>query len=143
MNLKELSTLPFPVFGDLTFRGKCPKEDMEQITFFNRLRTQYPETWGRLAVHPRNEGQLRGGQFSALSKVKAEGMAPGASDIILPGRRSFVCEMKRRDPTLGAWQEGQREYLEAAHAAGAFACLAFGVDGAWQAFNAWLADCHG
>lgn len=139
MNLDQLTNPPFGVYGDLKFRGKCPREDLEQITFFNRLRTQHPATWGALALHPRNEGQKRGGQITAVSKEKAEGMTPGSSDIIIPAGRAFVCEMKRRDYTLCSWQPGQVEYLTAARHAGAFACVAFGVDAAWQAFEDWLA----
>jgi len=125
------------IFGDTSFRGICPPEDMEQITFFNRLRREYPDTLGMIALHPRNEGLKRGGHIRAVQMHKAEGMTPGASDIIIPGRVSFVCELKRRDYTKCAWQEGQREYLKAASASGAFACVAFGCDAAWQALKYW------
>lgn len=134
MNLHDL---PFPVYGDTGFRGKCSAEALEQVTFFNRLRREYPETWGRLALHPRNEQQLRGGQFQGMTRQKAEGMTPGASDIVIPGARSFVCELKRRDHTKSKWQDGQIEYLTAAHEAGAFVCVALGYQAAWQAFCDW------
>ena len=107
----RLNDLPFPVYGDTGFRGKCPTEALEQITFFRRLRDAYPDS---------------------------QGMTPGASDIIIPGRVTFVCEMKRRDRTQSAWQDGQIEYLTAAHNAGAFACVALGCDAAWEAFQEWL-----
>lgn len=126
-----------PCYGDLSYRGDCPKESAEQITFFNRLRTEYPDTYGKIVVHPRNEQQLRGGQFRALARQKAEGQTKGASDIIIPGSPSFVCELKRRDKTKSRWQPGQQEYLEAAQKCGAFACVALGADAAWQAFNEW------
>lgn len=135
-------SIPFRVYGDQTFRGKCPVESMEQITFFRRVRDAYPDSYGLIAVHPRNEGLKTGGQFNAISRHKAEGMTVGAADIIIPGAPSFVCELKRRDRTLCAWQEGQYEYLLAAHNAGAFACVAFGCDAAWGAFQEWLAE-HG
>lgn len=138
----RLNDLPFPVYGDTGFRGKCPTEALEQITFFRRLRDAYPDSYGLTALHPRNEGLKIGGQFGAVSRHKAEGMTPGASDIIIPGRVTFVCEMKRRDRTMCAWQDGQIEYLTAAHNAGAFACVAFGCDAAWGAFQEWLAE-HG
>ena len=134
----RLNDLPFPVYGDTSWRGKCPSEAMEQMTFFNTLRREFPDTWGRLALHPRNEQQLRGGQHKAMVQHKAEGLTPGASDIIIPARVSFVCEMKRQDHTKSKWQPGQIEYLEAAHNAGAFACVALGWDAAWQAFGEWL-----
>lgn len=126
------------MFGDQTFRGKCPPESVEQITFFNYLRGEYPETWGALALHPRNEQQLRGGQFRGMIKQKAEGMTPGASDIVIPARVPFVCEMKRQDHTKSKWQAGQIVYLEAAQDAGAFACVALGWIGAREALEAWL-----
>jgi hypothetical protein len=137
----RLNDLPqgLRVYGDADWRGKCSVEAIEQVTFFSRLRREHPDTWGRLALHPRNEQQLRGGQFRALAKHKAEGMTLGASDIIIPGRVSFVCELKRRDHTQSKWQDGQIEYLTAAHEAGAFACVALGCDAAWQAFQDWLA----
>ena len=125
-------------FGELDFRGECPVEGQEQVTFFARLRREYPDTWGRLALHPRNEGLRYGGQLRAISRHKAEGMTTGASDIIIPARVAFVCELKRRDRTICKWQDGQREYLEAAAATGAFACVAFGCDAAWEALKYWL-----
>jgi hypothetical protein len=133
----NLNNLPFAVYGDTSYRGKCPAEAMEQMTFFNTLRRVYPDTLGRIALHPRNEPQLRGGQFRGLAKQKAEGMTPGASDIIIPGRVSFVCELKRRDHTQSKWQDGQVEYLTAAHDAGAFACAALGWEAAWLALEDW------
>ena len=135
----QLNALPYPVYGDAAFRGKCPKEDVEQISFFNRLRREYPDSYGLIALHPRNEGLKRGGQFSAVVRHAAEGMTKGAADIIIPGRRAFVCELKRRDHTQSAWQDGQREYLQAAYNAGAFVCVALGAEAAWAAFEIWAA----
>ena len=122
-------------YGDKTFRGKCPTETAEQVTFFARLRRQFPDTWGRIAIHPRNEGKRH---YQQTARQKAEGMTPGASDIVIPGNPSFVCELKRRDHTASRWQDGQVEYLEQAHSAGAFVCVAFGCDAAWEAFHEWL-----
>lgn len=124
------------VYGDTDFRGDCPKENAEQVTFFARLRRHYPDTWGRLALHPRNEGKR---SWKQTAWQKAEGMTPGASDIIIPAAPSFVCEIKRRDHTKSSWEEGQAEYLKAAQDAGAFACVALGCDAAWEAFHEWLA----
>jgi hypothetical protein len=136
MNLHEMG--PFRVFGDVTFRGKCPKESLEQVTFFARLRREYPTSWGLLALHPRNEGLKVAGQFSAVAMQRAEGMTPGAADIVIPARVAFVCELKRQDHTQSAWQEGQIEYLTAAHNGGAFACVALGGNAAWEGFQEWL-----
>lgn len=133
----KLDNLPFPVFGDAAFRGDCPKETVEQISFFSRLRREYPDSYGLTAIHPRNEGLKQKGQFSAVIKHSAEGMTIGAADIIIPGAVTFVCELKRLDHTKSAWQDGQITYLTAAQNAGAFACVALGAKAAWQAFEAW------
>ncbi len=135
MNLKDC---PVPIYGNIHFRGICPKEEIEQASFFSRIRREYPDTWGRIALHPRNEGLKRAGQFSTVLKHAAEGMTKGAADIIIPGPRTFVCELKRADHTKSAWQDGQLEYLTAAQATGAFACVALGATAAWVAFEVWL-----
>ena len=134
----RLSDLPFPVYGDTSFRGKCPAEAQEQVTFFAMLRREYTGTWGALAVHPRNEGLKSGGQFASVQRHAAEGMTKGAADIIIPGAPALVIEMKRRDHTQSAWQNGQIEYLTAAQEAGAFACVALGHQAAWEAVQAWI-----
>lgn len=133
----RLLDCPVAIYGDVKWRGKCPKEEIEQVTFFNRLRREYPDTYGLIALHPRNEQQLRGSQHRTMITQKAEGMTPGAADIIIPGAPTFVCEMKRQDHTLCSWKPGQKEFLAAAMNAGAFACLALGHEAAWSAFMAW------
>jgi hypothetical protein len=137
MNLKDL---PFPVYGDAKFRGKCPPEAVEMASFFSRLRREYPNTLGVIALHPRNEQLLLGGQFKAIVKHKAEGMTKGASDIVIPAARPFICELKRRDHTLSAWQEGQIAYLETAKKLDAFACVALGAEAAWEALMDWMKE---
>lgn len=124
------------VFGDTAYRGDCPQETAEQVTFFSRLRREYPAL-GRIAHHPKNEGRRSGRDFNALAMDKAMGLSPGASDIIIPGAPAFVCEMKRRDHTKSSWQPGQVEYLETAQNQGAFCCVALGADAAWEALQAW------
>jgi len=126
------------IYGDTSFRGDCPQESAEQITFFGQLRGQHPDTLGRLALHPKNEEKRKGRQFQQLARDKAMGLAPGASDIIIPGCPAFVCEMKRQDHTKSKWQDGQLEYLEAAHNAGAFVCVALGWEAAMEAAADWL-----
>lgn len=126
------------VFGDPKWRGKCPTENVEQATVIGWLRREWPDTIGALVIHPRNEQQLRGGQHRQMIRQSAEGMTPGASDIIIPGAVTFVCELKRRDRTLGTWQPGQVEYLDAAAKAGAFACVALGHAAAMEAVREWL-----
>jgi hypothetical protein len=125
-----------PCYGDQKFRGECPPESAEQITFFNKLRKEYPDTLGRIAIHPRNEGKRTHQQ---TARHKAEGMTEGAADIVIPGCPAFVCEMKRKDHTKSRFEPGQVEYLKAAKDSGAFVCVALGWEAAWQAMVEWIA----
>lgn len=125
------------LYGDPDFRGQCPNESLEQITFFNRLRLWWGDSYGLIALHPRNEGQRH---FRQISREKAEGMVKGAADVIIPGAPSFVCEIKRRDHTKSQWQDGQKEFLYAAKKNGSFVCIALGADAAWEAFGDYVAE---
>lgn len=129
-----------PVWGDVSYRGSCPPEVIEQVSFFSKLRREYPSSYGVIAIHPRNEAQLQGGQFSAVQQHKAEGLSPGASDIVIPARVPFVCEMKRLDHTKSTWQPGQLPYLRACQASGAYSCIALGAKAAWDAFLWWVGE---
>lgn len=123
------------VYGDRIFRGDCPAESAEQITFFNQIRQHMPEI-GAIAVHIRNEGKRTAQQ---VRRQKAEGMTKGASDIIIPGSPTFVCELKRLDHTKCRWQDGQIEYLQACQDMGAFVCVALGHQAALEAVKEWYA----
>lgn len=127
------------VYGDPAFRGKCSTESVEQVSAFNQIRKRWPETLGVIAIHPRNEGDFTPQQ---IRRFKAEGMTSGASDIVIPAGRAFVCEIKRKDHTKSRWQEGQIEYLEACHNQGAFVCVALGAKGVIDAISAYLEDAH-
>ena len=124
-----------PVYG--TPSKEFHSEDNEQITFINHIRIKYPDTYGKIITHVKNERQLRGSQFSAINKDKAMGQIKGCSDIIIPGNPAFVCEMKSRSSKARISDE-QIEYLIAAQQCGAFACVALGHDAAIEAFNDWL-----
>ena len=119
------------IYGNLEYRNKnCPPESAEQITVFNWLRANGFTT----AIHPRNEGKRTFGQ---VSRQKAEGMTPGASDIIIPGSPTFVCELKRADHTKCRRQTGQVEYLHQCQKDGAFVCVALGYAGLIEAVSKW------
>lgn len=125
-----------PVYGDIDYRNKkCPTETAEQITFFNWLRREYPDSYGLIAIHIRNEGKRT---IHQAIREKAEGMVSGAADIMIPGCPTFICELKRLDHSLCKWQEGQQEYLQAAKNNGAFVCVALGHKAAIEAFNEWI-----
>jgi hypothetical protein len=122
-------------YGNLEYRDKkCPREAAEQVTFFNQIRKLHPDTYGLTAVHTRNEGKKTPNQ---VQKEKAEGMATGAPDIAIPGNPAFLCELKRKDRTLSDLQPGQEPYLRQAQAQGAFCCIAFGWEAAFEAFEEW------
>lgn len=126
-----------PVYGDVSYRGDCPKEDAELMTFFNELKRLYPHL-SAVAIHPDNEGLVIGSAHNAHIKQKAKGaMKNGASDIVIIGCPTFVCEMKRQDHTKSAWQNGQLEFLEASKTNGAFVCVALGYVGALEAVKDW------
>lgn len=122
------------VYGDTEFRGPCPSETLEQVTFFARLRRIHPK-YGSVALHPRNEGKRTHLQ---AAKEKSEGMTTGATDIIIPSNPSFVCELKRRDHTLSKISEDQVTYMRTAQELGCFVCISLGADAAWEAFQEWL-----
>tara|TARA_R100001086_G_C11825771_1_gene255298 strand:- start:133 stop:519 length:387 start_codon:yes stop_codon:yes gene_type:complete len=126
--------VPYKTYGT-PLPGKQPTETVEMASFFNRLRREYPDTYGLLALHIRNEGKRVPRQ---MQKIKADGgFVKGASDIVIPGSPTFVCEMKSRSKTARLSPE-QIAYLEAAQAAGAYACVALGAAAAWEAFEGWL-----
>lgn len=127
-----------PVYGDLSYRGTCPKEALEQISLVNKVRQEYPDSYGLIILHPRNEQLLQKGQFSSHIRHAAEGLAKGAADIICPGKPTLVMEIKRQNHTLSTWQDGQVEFLTAAQKTGAWVCVALGAVAAWGAFEQWV-----
>lgn len=125
--------MKFKTYGEKT-KDKCPSEQIEMASFFNRLRNEYPITFGKIAIHVRNEGKR---SFGQVNRARFEGgFIKGASDILIPGAPSFVCEMKSRSHTARLSPE-QIEYLEAAQKLGAFVCVALGAVAAWEAFEEW------
>ena len=126
------------VYGNTNFRGDCPLEDAELMTFFNQLRIKYPDI-AKVATHPDNEGLILGAAHNAHIKQKAKGaIRNGAADIIICGSPTFVCEMKRQDHTKSKWQDGQLDFLQTSQRLGAFVCVALGYESALQALNDWL-----
>ena len=124
-----------PTYGDRSYRGKSPFEDVEHINFVSWVRFNYPE-YGAILIHPKNEGKRSPQQ---ISKEKKLGFKKGASDIIIPASPPFVCEIKRLNHVKDShWQEGQQDYMLAAKEQGAFVCVALGAEAAKQAFKDWL-----
>ena len=121
-----------PIYGDTKYRGECPKESAEQITFINTIRARYPDTWGKIAIHIKNEGKRT---VQQIKREKMEGMVTGASDIAIG---SFWCELKRADHTKSKISQEQIEFLETQIELGFFGCIALGWQGALEAFEAYL-----
>ncbi len=123
------------VFGDIKFRDKnCPKEEIEQITFFNQLKKLHPDV-AELATHVKNEGRKSVGQ---AVKDARNGLNQGFADIIIVGHPMCLIEMKRKDHTRSHWQKNQQEKLLIAQDKGAFACVALGYIAALEAVEEWL-----
>lgn len=118
---------------DSGYRGPCPLEQIEQITMINYVRDYFPNV-----IHPRNEGKR---SYSKAAREKAEGLTPGASDIIIPARVPFVCELKREDRTKSRLTKVQKKYLKICSALGCFACVAYGHHQAIKAFTEWMNIC--
>lgn len=119
------------LYGDPTFRGACPLEQAEHITFFSQLRARHPEL-GALAMHPANEGKRH------LSRYRHDvlmGLSVGAADIVIPGAPTFICELKRCDQTKSKMSETQINWLLSAQEQGAFVCVALGWEAAMQALE--------
>ena len=115
------------VVGDQSYRGDCPKEDAELITFFNQLRKRWPATWGSVATHVKNEGRKH---FQQAAKDKAKGQVKGAPDIFIPYSPAVLIELKRKDHTGSSWIVGQQEYMKAAQDMGAHVYVALGAEAA-------------
>ncbi len=132
MNLKKIPA-DIKVFGDTGFRGKCPLEVAEQVSFLALLGLKYPDL-AAIAVHIRNEGKRTARQGF---NQKQEGMNTGASDIVIPCNPPILIELKRRDHTLCSVSAKQIDYLSKSQEQGAFACLALGAAGAMEAVEQW------
>ena len=122
------------IFGDLNDKNDCWSESVEQVTFFNWLLKQQ-NTHSLVALHVRNEGKRT---FNQTRQQKIEGMNVGASDIIIPGSPTFVCELKRKNHRKSTISDAQIDYLIAAKNLGSFACVALGAEAAIAAFNYYI-----
>lgn len=124
--------MSYKVYGS-TSPGDHPSETMEMATFFSQL----PPHLKCIALHIRNEGKMSHAQYA---KVKAAGgYVKGASDIVIPGAPSFVCELKSLSKKARVSKE-QVKYLNDAAANGAFSCLCYGWEAAMEAVQAWEAQ---
>lgn len=131
MNIKTLDQHGVKVFGDTNYRGKCPSEMAEQVSFLHLLKVEFPEL-EEITVHIENEGK-RGD----AAKKKQQGMKTGASDIMIPCCPPILIELKLQDHTKSSVSAAQIGYLVRASRLGAFTCVALGASGAMEAVRAW------
>ena len=131
MNLTKLKQHDIPVYGDTTYRGDCPSEMAEQVSFLAQLKLEFHELW-EVAVHIENEGKR-----SDAARKKQQGMRTGASDIVIPCCPPILIELKRKDNTQSSISGEQIAYLVRAKRLGAFACVSLGAVGAMEAVRAW------
>jgi len=123
------------IYGDTSYRDpECRSETAEQKEFFGLLKEHRPHLFA-VAIHPKNEGSRNG--IQAAHEAAMGGLNKGASDIIIPSRIAFVCELKRMDHTKSTITKPQIKYLEAAQSLGAFCCIALGSAAAWEALMDW------
>lgn len=115
--------------------GDSASESAEMITFFNKLRAEYPEL-SMLATHIKNEGKRK---FSQVQHDKASGLVKGFADIIIVGSPTFVCEMKSKSKS-SKLSDHQKKFLENSDKSGAFTCIAYGYEGAIEAVKDWYAS---
>lgn len=125
------------VFGDKDYRGDCPLEDADLITFFNQLRKKYPHL-ADVALHIKNEGKRNVRQ---VQRDRAKGaLNSGASDIVIVGAPSFVCELKRKDHTKSTITADQVTFINNAKDHGAFVCIALGWEAALDAVGQYVVN---
>ena len=122
-------------YGNQSYRGDCPHEDYALASFVDRIRKDYPSTYGLVLFHPKNEGKRTTEQMKA---DKRKGFKKGVCDIVIAGNPTLFMELKRNNPMKSKWQDGQVEFLKAAHDGGAYVVLALGYEAALQAFDDWL-----
>ena len=135
MNIKQVHGAGVVVYGDHDWRGKCPLEAAEAVSFFCQLRAEFPDL-AKVATHIRNEGKRTKRQGY---QHQQEGMNTGASDVIIPVCPPIVMEMKRKDHKLSSISKEQVDYLVAAASGGAFTGVALGAAGAMEMVRAWVA----
>lgn len=132
--LSKLDSL-IPIYGDRSHRNKKPpSENAEQMTIFNELRVNYPDL-AKLATHILNEGNKSQAQ---ARKDSLMGLCPGFSDIVIIGSPVFLCELKKEDMTKSKVSEGQESFLLSSIESGAFACIALGHKGFFEALEEWI-----
>ena len=113
---------------DSGFRGACPVEDGEQMTFLAWLRFNYPELFA-VTFHVKNEGQLAAkNKYAMASRDKKMGLVRGVNDVMIMTCPVICIEFKRKDKTQSSVSKDQKEWLTKMDAQGHEAIVAYGAD---------------
>ena len=124
------------------YEYKKASEHDEQVRVFNWIFDNiinYPEL--DLAYAVPNGAMLGGGRIGAIraNALKAEGLRPGVSDIVVPSPRGgyfgMYLEMKTKTGTLS---ENQKEFLFQVKKYGYFGAVAYGADEAIEILEGYL-----
>ena len=131
------------LFGDPDYRGECPAEDSDLISFVAWLKYNWPELESCI-IHTPNEGGL---PVQARMQQKKKGVLFRCPDIIVMTVPAFCMELKRRNPakSLARAEDRKRfseqvDVLASMQKQGNFSCAALGIDAAreaWKYFLAW------
>lgn len=113
---------------DSGYRGDCPKEETDQISYGLWMQHSFPDV---LWFHVPNETGTRSGpQF--VEKRRRMGVRSGVSDnVILTHGINHKCgliELKRRDKTKSKVSKSQTDVLEEAIVEGHFGAIAYGLE---------------
>ena len=131
------------LFGDIDYRGECPAEDSDLISFVAWLKYNWPELENCI-IHTPNEGDL---PVQARMQQKKKGVLFRCPDVIVMTVPAYCMELKRRNPSKSLSSEEDRSrfreqvgVLVSMQKQGNFSCAALGLDAAkesWKYFLAW------
>ena len=128
--------LPLPIgiklYGSPDFRGDCPLENAELITFIYHIKAHYSNM---PALHIKNEGKRTYRQSVFEKTIGA--LHKGACDIMIPGSPALCLELKRKDHTKSTIDDDQITFLLNSSKLGAYSCVALGHEAAIEAFLYW------
>ncbi len=117
-----------------------PSEHVEQMLVCNWLDARYPDIVFFSVPNGAKLGGSEGQRYGMVNKLKAEGMTPGAPDlVILAARGKFhgcLVEMKRIKGSK--LSENQREFLARAEASGFYTIVGYGYVNATELLEEYL-----
>lgn len=147
--IEQTHELNIPIYGDVSFRGECKKEDPELSYGYQALKLKYPQ-YEHLFFHVVNEWKPTGStSYAHYTKLLNKGMKPRLADFIcLPvkhGAPAFLCEVKRLNIAESLKSKARKEHyleqislLSSQKQNGAVVCVALGGHNLVQAFTEYV-----